>query len=78
MGCSDTVRARVATTDNKNVLALGGDALLVRECHASQHAVLLREQFEGQMHALQFAARSLEVASSGCSGGNYDGIVIFK
>ena len=74
MSRSDAVGARVAATDNENILALGGNALLVGESHAGQHTVLLREQLKGQMHAFQFTARSLEVACCGSACGKDNGI----
>ena len=41
MSGTDAVRTRIATTDDEHVLALGGDALILRELHACQHTVLL-------------------------------------
>ena len=76
MGCTNTVGACVATTNHEHVLALGGDALILRELHASEHAVLLGKQFEGEVYTLQFAARGLEISSSRCTSGDDDGVII--
>ena len=56
MGCADAVAARVTTSDDEHVLVLGGDAFLLRELHACQYAVLLTEQFEGEVDAFQFTS----------------------
>ena len=47
MGSAYAVGTRVTTTDDEYVLALSRYALILREFHACQHAVLLREEFEG-------------------------------
>ena len=52
MGCTNTVGACITATDDQHVFSLGSNALVFREFHTSQHAVLLREQFEGEMNAL--------------------------
>ena len=41
MCSSDTVRTSIATTDDEYILTLGGNALILRELHTSQHAILL-------------------------------------
>ena len=56
MGRTDAVAARVSAADNQHILALGSDALFLAEIHAGQHAVLLGEQFKGEVYALQVAA----------------------
>ena len=42
MSSSDAGAARIATTDDKNVLALAVDELVLAELHACEDAVLLR------------------------------------
>ena len=41
MGSSYTVRTSITTTDDEYILTLGGNALILRELHTSQHAILL-------------------------------------
>ena len=76
MSRSDAVGARIAAADDQYILSFGGNALVLREFHASEDTVLLREQFEGEMHAFQFAARGLEIAGGGSAGGDDDSVVI--
>ena len=74
MGGADAIATRIATTDDEHILPLGRDALFFRKRHPGQHAVLLREQFEGEVHALQFTAGDIEVAGAGRAGGDDDGV----
>ena len=77
MSRSDAVAARIATTDDKNVLALAVDELVLAELHACEDAVLLREQFEGEVNTLELASWNLEVACSRRTSGNHIGIEAF-
>ena len=54
------------------ILAFSGDAFIFRELHASEDTVLLRQQFEGKMHALEVATGDIEVAGGGSAGGKDD------
>ena len=45
------------------MLALGSNTLVLAELLSDEHAVLLAEQFECQVNALEFAARDVDVAS---------------
>lgn len=77
VGGADAVGACVAATDDEYVLSLGGDALFLRELDACEYAVLLGEEFEGEVNAPQFATRSLQIAGGGGAGGEDDGIWFF-
>ena len=74
MGCADAVAAGVAATYHKHILSLGGDALLLGELHPRQHAVLLRQQFECEMDALEFAPRHFQIPGDGGAGRNDHGV----
>ena len=76
VGCADAVASGVATANHEHMLAFGRDALIFAELHPSQHAVLLSEHFQGEMHSFQLAARNVEVACGGGSRGDYDRIVL--
>ena len=69
-----TVTSSITATDDQHVLAFGGDALVDRKLHACQHPVLLREQFEGEMHSLQFASRHFQVTGCWRASGDDAGI----
>ena len=74
MGRSDAVGASVAAADHEDILTLGSDALVFREFHTSEDAVLLGEEFEGEVYTLQFAAGGFEIAGGGRAGSDDDGI----
>ena len=74
MGGADAVGAGVAATDDQDVLALSSDALIFRELHAGEDAVLLGEELEGKVDAFEVAARGFEVAGGGGAGGKDDGV----
>ena len=76
MGCADAVAARVAAADDEHVLVFGGDALIGRKLHAGEDAVLLREEFEGQVHAPKLTTRNGEVARRRCTGGDDEGVIL--
>ena len=59
--CAHAVRAGVATADHHHMLALGGDDA-VRYRVTPHGFVLLRQEFHGEMHAVQFTARNVQVA----------------
>ena len=65
VGRADAVGTRIAAADDEHILVLGRDALLLGKLHSGQHAVLLREQFESQVHTLEFASGSLQIAGNG-------------
>ena len=65
------VRPGVATAYHQHVFVLGSNALSLAEFGSGKHTILLREQFEGKMHALEVASRYVEVAGCWCAGG-YD------
>ena len=74
VGGADAVGARVAATNDEDVLAVGGDALILCKLHACQHTVLLRQQLEGQVNAFELAARNIQIAGCGRAGGKDDGV----
>ena len=76
MSGSNAVGTCIATTDDEYVLSFGRDALIFRELHSGKHTVLLRQQFEGEVYALQFTTRCFEIAGSRSACGDYDGVVI--
>ena len=79
MGGADAVGAGVAAADDEDVLVVGGDAVGLRELDAGEDAVLLGEQFEGEVDAAKLAAGDAEVAGGGCAGGeDYGGVLLRK
>ncbi len=64
MCSTDTVTTRITTTDNQDILALAVNKLILRELHTCQDAVLLREEFEGEIYAFEFSSRNLQITSS--------------
>ena len=73
MGGADAVGAGVAAADYQYIFSFGSNALVLRELHAGEDAVLLGEEFEGEVYALEFATGSLEVAGHRRAGGDDDG-----
>ncbi len=61
------VRTGVAAAYHQHVFVLGSNALSLAEFGSGKHTILLREQFEGKMHALEVASRNVEVAGGGPS-----------
>ena len=56
MSGADAVAARVASTNDEHILALGRDANGFAELHACKDTILLGEQFESEVNALQLPA----------------------
>ena len=61
VGSTHTVATGVATTNHEYILALSRNALSGRNFSPCNHAVLLLEQFEGEMYALEVASLHVEV-----------------
>ena len=74
MGGADAVGAGVATTNDQHILAAGGDALGLWELDAGEDAVLLRQEFEGEMHPFQITSWDIEIACLRGTGGHHYGI----
>ena len=77
MSGTDTVGTRITTTDDQDILSLAGDTLILGELHASQHSVLLREEFEGEIDTLQLTSRNLQVTSGRSTRRYHVGIEAF-
>ena len=77
VGGADAIAAGVAAAYHKHILALGGDPFFLAKLHPCQHAVLLREEFEGKVYALKGAAWGLKVAGGRGAGGDDNGVVFF-
>ena len=73
MSCAYAVAAGVAATNDQHILAFGSDALVFAKLDAGENPILLRQQFEGKMHALERAAGDGEVAGGGGTGGDDHG-----
>ena len=74
MCCTNAVGASITTTNHQYIFAFGSDALVLGELDASEDAVLLREQFEGEVYTFQFAARSFEISGGGSASRDDNGI----
>ena len=68
---SDAVRASVAAANHKHALAFGRDGLRVGEFLSRKALVLLRQNLESEINALQIAAFNLQIAGRGGSCGNH-------
>ena len=61
MGCSDAVATGVAATNDQHIFAFGADEFVFAEFNAGKHAVLLAQQFEGEMNAVEFTAGDFQI-----------------
>ena len=62
VGCSDAVAARITATDYQDFLAFAIDDVFRGDGDAFEEAVLLTQQFKGEMNAFQVTAFDREVA----------------
>ena len=74
MGGTDAVGAGIAAADDQHILAPGGDAFVLRELDAGEDTVLLRQEFECEMHPFQVTSWDIEIACLRGTGGHHYGI----
>ena len=75
---ADAVGAGVAAADDDDMLAAGEDRFAVRGCFAADAPVLLRQEFHGEMDAVELAAGHRQVARLLGAAGEHDGVVIVE
>ena len=76
VGCPDAVAARITTTDYQDFLAFAIDDVFRGNGDAFEEAVLLSQQFEGEMNAFQVTAFDRKVARYFRTDGDADGIEV--
>ena len=76
MGRADTVGPGVATADDKHVLTLGIDKLVLGKLLSGKHTVLLTEHLKREINAFQLSSGDFQVAGLRCSGADDHGVEV--
>src|SRR5688572_20329167 len=76
MGGAEAVSAGVAAAEDDDVLAFGGNKLLIGDLVAEVALVLQGQVIHGEMDALELAAGDGEVAGFGCAAAEDDCVKI--
>jgi hypothetical protein len=72
---TNTIVTSVTTTDDNNILALGGDVGVVRKLRVKERLGVLVEEFHSVVNTIELAALDWKVAGNGSTGCNDDGAV---
>ena len=76
--CAEAVGAGIATAQYDHALALGADALIVRNMLAGVQAVLLRQEIHREVHAVQIAAGDGQVSRDGAAAGQHNRVELSR